>query len=523
MSLNERFQPLQDALVNAFSSQKELKQVSQFALNRKLDEFVDTNQSLTNIMFDFVTYLDTNELVENFIRGALRENNHSSLHQFVVGNIDFLLTYREKSLSQEDILRHKSDLSKNGNFTLVLKAFDQVLNQLKNIQKVNLSYTVEKELYQIRNSTSIPDAVRLFMLLEILINDYPLFSIESNESTLDKLDFYLKSEINPVEGSNKEKQRPYLQIVVQPGALSGQAILFAYLNFEKVPNKEFEPPEIIPIRYERVRKGENIENSVIKFSQPQAIGQILQFIREAEKEIERRQELGYEIDDPLIIEFFLPFPYLFQKIDRWTRPYGISTSQEVPLRDSYRIVFRSYERLSDALFRGSLRRRWTNSSLSNNSFHCLSKVDLLQNQSANILKNKVGIVSCLHQIEDSQENLISTVLEKGLPIVIWLEIDQAKTQPYLCEPQKCKNYLIQNNSLELEIGQEPQRCILHHLRELASKGGSLNDLHALYSSIQEIENATNFKGYFTILYDEPTRLFALASLFENEIPFGVSA
>lgn len=529
MDLGDRFQPLEQALVDACDSQTKLEQLVRRALGLDLEMIVNINQSLNDIIFAFVKHIDTNELVEKFIRGALRESNYISVQKFVSSNIDFLLSYEEKKISIKEILEQKNKLLKKlseekEDFSLILKTFNEVLNQLMHIQRVDFSNSVERELKKIKDQgDAIINEVRLFMILEILVSDYPFLSAD-NESTLDKLIFYLEPEHNLKIG--EIKQKVYLEIIVQPGALGGQAILIAYLSFEQVSDGQPGSTEIIPIKIEYKQSKGSVENSAIKFNQKQAVEQILQFIKKSEEEIERRQSLGYQINECLIIEFFLPFDYLFQKIDTWTRPYGVG-SRLVPLNDNYKIIFRSFERLTDVRFRRSLKRQWlSQNNLSNNSFACFSKQVPPQNQLNLSLGNKAGIDCFLKKTKSFRERLVSAALEEGISMVIWVEMNPTKTKLHLCDPQKCKNYLDQSGSLELNLIQGSQQCILNDFIQQVVRGGSLNDLHAICDSIQRTRLSIGAGGYFAVLYDEPNRLASLARLFEDtqdENLLGVSA
>jgi hypothetical protein len=457
MCLNSLFNSLEKAIVATFDSKKELEKIARNSLNLNLETVVNLDQSLNNIIFDFVKYLDTFELIKKFIRNSVHYCNHESFLQFIANNIDFLLTYQQFNLDPARILYCKNNLSTLSNFDLVINAFDEVLNQLKYSQKVALPDSIHTELKYIR-SDKISREVKLFILLEILISDYPFFA-ENNEPTLDKLDFYLNSYLKRDINANpiSIQQKPYLQIIVQPSALPGQVILFAYLSFEIIHNdKQSELLDIIPIKYEQ--SSEKVEKSPIRFIKEEVMREILKFIETSNKEIDRRQREGYQINSDLMIEFFLPFDYLFKKIDRWTSPYGIGL--KTPLCDNNRIIFRSYERLLKPAYRVSLRMRCL-PKRTRNSFSCiLKKIE----PKLRISNDETGFVCFLNKTSSFRRNIVSVALENGIPIVVWFEPTH-KAFGDLCDPNgyRCNNY----SSLEGDL--EFQQCILKRLIRASEK------------------------------------------------------
>jgi vWA-MoxR associated protein C-terminal domain len=494
------------AIKGTITSQKDLEKLAQNALNLDLTFIVNVNQSLDDIIFDFVRYLNVEELIKPFIRHVICKKNNTVISQFVIDNLDFLLTCTRSNSSLEEVLRHKTNLLAIQDFNLVVKAFNDVFNQLKFSRKVIFSSLIESELNYIR-ITNIPKEVRLFILLDILISDYPFFSDNNEVTTLDKLDFYLNRDFAAV--STEIEQKAYLQIVFRPSALVGQVILIAYLSFEETHNNgQTELSDMIPIKYEQSKS--TMENSSIKFSERNVMIQILKFIKNSLEEIDRRQRLGYQISAPLMIEFFLPFNYLFKKIDRWTSPFGVGTLR-IPLGDRYKIVFRSYNRLIEAEYRVSLRRNWLTEIQANGSFACISQQVISE---FHMFNDKAGLACFLHKSKKFREGIFSIALEKGIPIIMWFEPNQ-KTINHLCDdPNSCSNHLTQRRCLVSGGNQELQQCILARLIQ-ASQRHSLNDLHAIYDSIEEIKNQVGSGGYFAILYDEPNRLSRLAGLFKD--------
>ncbi len=94
MDLNDLFKPLEQTIAAIVgNSKKQLEKISRNALNLNLESIVNTDQSVDSVIFDFVKYIDTHELVKKFIRNVICENNHTFLHEFVINNIDFLLAY----------------------------------------------------------------------------------------------------------------------------------------------------------------------------------------------------------------------------------------------------------------------------------------------------------------------------------------------------------------------------------------------------------------------------------------------
>lgn len=516
---------LQNALGRAFESKDSLAKVFEKIFNEKviylegdrfsgrLRDVVAYDQPEADIRYNLIHWLKTNELAEVFVRGLVRLSEHGALYEFIESHSDFFLTYGDEFSGDEETIRAAweklTQIESRKSLEFIFFNFEIVLSEIKEGNKSELSLILKQELNILRKSV-VPSSVKIFLMIEILIRDYPLMP-QSSELALDRFICYLDRGINP--SPEHRAQRAYLQILVQPGALDKTAILRAYLSFEYI-GEIYSKSDLFPLRSER-----EVEN----FSEKKAVGAIVELIEDGEEAVDFKRDQGYEIDDSIVVEIFIPFQFLFDKVDRWQRRFGISLSETTPISQEHRIIFRSYDRLGTRTFRRKLKQRWRSvTATSPLSFGCTCYVDVRHKSDLITALKKSSVLLCtLSEADEVRESLVSAALEYGAPMVIWLENIQEKkcnVISSICEKDVSNGDLLEQNPQTIE--EEKKNCLLFALRDSVSSNyatwGDFGDMNGLYSLIQEVlDNDDRFEGYFAILYDEPHRANQLAELLKR--------
>jgi hypothetical protein len=243
-----------------------------------------------------------------------------------------------------------------------------------------------------------------------------------------------------------------------------------------------------------------------KFNQTEIESQISDLIDKSQQKIEQKREEGYQVTPELILEFFLPYQYIFEPIESWNRKIFIIEEEEleeIGLR--YKITVRAYERLvpKNAELRNRLSDRFgkieeylTQNKSNTQDINNMFEYCCLKNNNPEILKSQLGgkiglkLTSISSTSEAKRKSLLSLVLKEGIPIMIWARC---------CETPE----------------------IITAIDSLTNNSLSLSQL--LQSALTQRNQRTNnnhLGHHLGILYDEPYRLSYLVN---KEKTLGIGA
>jgi len=482
---------LREALLDAFNKQK-LKMMLLDELNERLDQIVG-GENDEDIVFNLIEWAEKKGRLPELIQGAFNSNpGNPKLQKFVENNLDFVL-----ELDKDKFPIPYSEV----------KSFISILQTIKDPQLIKKSLesslperyiaNVKHELQKLDDKTKLSNYL---IPLKIILKEYVIIDdnlvimkfanalkekIQSDdsrnelESWLTNNQQYRFSKVTVIK--KKDKLQPYLMVILQPASIKGEVNLLGYLAFGSEENK-YNHKNFIPL--------DNPKTS-FKYNQIEIELQISDLIDKSQQKIEQKREEGYQVTPELILEFFLPYPYIFEPIESWNRKICIIEEELEKIGLEYKITVRAYERLvpRNAELRNRLSERWEqikesstqNTQDINNMFEYCN----LKNNDPKILQNKfrgkigLKLTSISSAPESNRKSLLSIVLKEGIPIMIWARCCETTT-------------------------------IINSLDYFSNS--CLNSSQLLQLALDErVDNKNNLRDDLGILYDEPYRLSYLAN------------
>jgi hypothetical protein len=219
-----------------------------------------------------------------------------------------------------------------------------------------------------------------------------------------------------------------------------------------------------PLDIDPTQKGKECNLSQM----PQVVDELIQLSLE--------HLLGKQFE--LTIEMFLPLDYLHEGIDEWKI---VDLDEEIPIGTTYRVVVRTYDRLTPKYLKARLnswyknwervKGTWDNTPDPDNDFEILDDYsDINWKRLEDNLTQKLGLKLTCGLLEEHREGVIKAVYRSATPIAIWprcsfLNLDLMSEINTLIS-SRCLADLseaIRQKRQAAESEDEPEKCLGKHL------------------------------------------------------------
>ncbi|MBO3459287.1 effector-associated domain EAD1-containing protein [Aetokthonos hydrillicola Thurmond2011] len=422
------------ALIDAFPKKSSLKMMLSDELDLNMDSIV-SGDSYEDLVFNLINWAEAQNKLEALLIGSLRNNpGNNELINFLEINFEKILYCDDPPIKLDLCYELISIVENIEDLGLITSCMFQAL-------PYGVKDNNSEEIKDLENpKTNL--VLKLFFISKLLIICYPytnncpsvlIFAEKlSREISNYQICKDLISWINKVKEVHKislpktshgltknSRLEGYLIITVAPTNELSKFHLNAYLELPEIPIITLDLPD------EQSQKGVIV--SLKKTANQQAPQAIFDFIGIAEKTLTLKQkELGYKTHT-LTIEFFLPLESLHEDIEN----FKILKLQDwITIGETYKLVVRSYDRLSDVELWNRLEECWQRIKMlleesSNHQdihFECWEKIKYRNSKEiAFQLKNKVGLKlsDSLPASKKLREDLFRGIVLGGIPVAIW--------------------------------------------------------------------------------------------------------
>ncbi len=221
----------------------------------------------------------------------------------------------------------------------------------------------------------------------------------------------------------RQQLKAYLLVVSEQERLKDPLYLTAHL---KIEGKALIPLTVQPNQQSPYQSHPDNPGIVIcQLSEDDSLEKtISQYLQELLNQRCAPYLLGIPSDYKLLIEIFLPFDYLAESVDLWS----IKKIKHRKLGGEYRVIVRSYERLSDPEFQRRLREGWKQMKTIDREdlCNCLKRLEEEPNYNYAALENElreqrsIGLSCLLPETAADREELFVALHETGVPLALWL-------------------------------------------------------------------------------------------------------
>jgi len=444
-------QALREVLTNAFQG-LELNMLVDDVFGRKLGDLVVTEKSAPEVRFSLINWAEARDKLGDLIDGAMYRKP-SNFNKFILDYLEEIFTILELELdkfSGKD-LNNLVEIIQNSK--AVKLASEACIKTLPD--GVSQDYPEEIKCL---NTDQTPDAYRLYIVFKLLLS-YP-----KDGENLRILNFIeTLSKENQIRSNLKEKLRKLLPDKLFPPVndlpsnflerpsrnpkLANGYLLFeirkmpdfkkekfhinAFLEYDELGKPVHLPVDLADSPEEKSQRGtscsyQSLAETVVK----------LIHLGEERFSAKRGDTAG-----PLILEFFLPYEYLTEKIDLWE----IEPLKDVskPIGSQYDIILRSSDRMENHNLLSKLKQSWERlESLRKREripkkqwLECFLHIEGIDFYWEQDISKKIGVKLTCGLPEDGTKKatLISEVLLTNLPVAIWSRSGSISEIPNLSE------------------------------------------------------------------------------------------
>ncbi|MFB2772271.1 effector-associated domain EAD1-containing protein [Pelatocladus sp. BLCC-F211] len=480
-----------EALIKAFPEETDLKMMLSDQLDERLNEIAsgDTQEKL---LFNLIEWAEEQNRLEDLLIGALKQNNRNfELRRFFNNHLNNLLTCDESLIKPDLCYRLIPIIEQITDIDLIISCLCQALPD--GMQDSN--YPILQDL----KDSNLYLKLKIFFIFKLLIISYPkkegypsilIFVHNLHEEIRNEeiRNEQIKQELIKWMDEIKEKHNfsiprcnhvvptntnleAYLIITFAPASELDKFCLNAYLELPQTT--------IIPIDLHNEQSQKGIIVSLKKTAHRKAPQAIVDFIQESENILKIKQKkLGYKTHS-LTLEFFLPLAYLHEDIEN----LKILKLQMLPMGAFYKMVVRSYERITDFSLWNRLLECWTRIKTLLQESHTQQENYIESWQEVcdckklpSRLQNKIALkLPCaLPESEKIRKSLFREIVLQGIPLVLWTRCSKIPEVDVVSELDNLLNFksfqntesllnAIQQKRYEIKDEDDPQQFLGYHL------------------------------------------------------------
>lgn len=467
----KQLKQLKQALVSAFPPRDRLEMMVEEELDRDLSTITDGQPDYELTVRALIKWATSNNKLPALMVGASRSNpGNEKIRAFIGDNIQSLLIYDKRSALIswgliENLWRHLKEFR---NFEIISEAGFAILpGTVEDDRKDKAS--------DLRGVTKLSVVAKLYILFDLLLNDYPRDAHKlprlltfANELRLKlehsdpDLSSFLGTWISDTEAhcqvvvgavnsqrdnalSARQRVNAYLMVTIEPQP-DNRCLLKSALHLYECSKTEGEgdvlkgweersPLEEVPVDIgdDDFQKGLLCRLGAVK-------ERLDDLVKEAERKLEsfeRRQRLSYR-SHILTVEFFLPFQHLSEKVDRWPiqMPEG-----RVPVGKQHPVSVRSLDRILQSGLLNKLQLSWdklrdilenrgvdqpTCQALQDYFFHHEDESLGVKALSFN-LEDKIGLKITCALSKEQRNRVFRMMVSSGVPWAVWVRCPQPET------------------------------------------------------------------------------------------------
>lgn len=441
---------LREILTSAFPS-RALEILVNDVFGKNLNDFVQSGDDETR-RFDLINWAKSNGELGKLIEGAMKEKP-SNFNKFILDYLEEILTILELELDEFSGKDLNNLVEIIQNSKAVKLAAEACIKTLPD----GVSQDYPEEIKRL-NADQTPDAYRLYIVFKLLLS----YSKDGeNPKILNFIETLSKE--NQIRSDLKEKLRKllpdklfppvndlpsnFLERFIRNPKLSNGYLLIEIRKMTDFKKEKFHVNAFL--EYDEL--GKSVHRSVDLADSPEEKSQkgtscsyqslaeiVVKLIHLGEEQFSA--EKG-DAAGPLILEFFLPYEYLTEKIDLWEIELLKDVSK--PIGSQYDIILRSSDRMESHKLLPRLKQSWNQlESLKRRkniskrqwleSFLHIEGIDFSWEQD---ISKKIGIKLTCGLPEDGKKKatLISDVLLTNLPVAIWTRSGSISESPNLSE------------------------------------------------------------------------------------------
>ena len=505
---------LREVLTNAFQG-LELDMLVDDMFGKKLGELVFSEKSAPEVMYSLINRAKADGKLGDLIEGAMYRKP-SNFNKFILDYLEEIFTILELELNEFSGKDLNNLVEIIQNSKAVKLAAEACIKTLPD----GVSQDYPEEIKRL-NADQTPDAYRLYIVFKLLLSypkdgeNFRIFNFIETLSKQEKIKSDLRGRLkeflpphllpsaiepNPTiadkikeifpSGRKKKIGRlnGYLLIEVKKSSIGKSKLyLTSSLQYGDDPD-DFLPIDLVDSLQEISQRGTSCNHQ----SLAQTVSKLIRLGND-QFNAKKGNAAG-----SLILEFFLPYDYLFtETIDLWK--IEIIPGDEVPIGSRYRIILKSYDRMKISNLRSELTNSWerlqnllndqstsriTSRRWREQFFH-LEHVDGLKGENLK-LEQKIGIkLTCgLPADKAKQDQLARDIIYTDLPFVIW-----NRSQTLASDRNLSKEM---DQFLKIDHFQNPMKLLECVKTERAKAARS--------------DNPENYLGHhLAFLYDDPSR------------------